>query len=75
VNEKSSNFTHEVFSASETNERVITGSSYHAYEKLSEGCNQACSFSAIPSFKGKLHSSTLQSHEQGEIALVARGYG
>ena len=39
------------FLASEENDRVITGSNYHAYVKLSEGCNQSCSFCAIPSFK------------------------
>lgn len=74
VNEKRSNFTTEVFLASENNERVITGSSYHAYVKLSEGCNQACSFCAIPSFKGKLHSRTLQSLVKEVKALVAKGY-
>ncbi|MCT7551584.1 30S ribosomal protein S12 methylthiotransferase RimO [Aliarcobacter butzleri] len=74
VNEKRSNFTSEVFLASENNERVITGSSYHAYVKLSEGCNQACSFCAIPSFKGKLHSRTLQSLVKEVKALVAKGY-
>ncbi len=40
-------------------ERVITGSNAHAYIKLSEGCNQKCSFCAIPSFKGKLQSRPL----------------
>ncbi|NPA81541.1 MAG: 30S ribosomal protein S12 methylthiotransferase RimO, partial [Epsilonproteobacteria bacterium] len=30
-------------------DRVVTGSSFHAYIKLSEGCNQKCSFCAIPS--------------------------
>ncbi len=74
VNEKRSNFTSEVFLASETNERVITGSSYHAYVKLSEGCNQACSFCAIPSFKGKLHSRTLESLVKEVKSLVAKGY-
>ncbi|WP_323668836.1 30S ribosomal protein S12 methylthiotransferase RimO [Aliarcobacter butzleri] len=74
VNEKRSNFTSEVFLASENNERIITGSSYHAYVKLSEGCNQACSFCAIPSFKGKLHSRTLQSLVKEVKALVAKGY-
>ncbi len=55
-------------------ERVITGSTYHAYIKLSEGCNQACSFCAIPSFKGKLHSRSLDSIVQEVEALVAKGY-
>ncbi len=40
--------------------RVITGSNYHAYIKLSEGCNQQCSFCAIPHFKGKLQSRALE---------------
>jgi len=40
--------------------RVITGSSYHAYIKLSEGCNQKCAFCAIPKFKGKLQSRSIE---------------
>lgn len=74
VNEKRSNFTNEVFLANESNERVITGSNYHAYVKLSEGCNQACSFCAIPGFKGKLHSRTLESLVKEVKSLIAKGY-
>ena len=74
VNEKRSAFTNQVFLASDTNERVITGSSYHAYVKLSEGCNQSCSFCAIPSFKGKLHSRTLNSLVKEVSSLVSKGY-
>jgi len=74
VNDKRSAFTNQVFLASDKNERVITGSSYHAYVKLSEGCNQACSFCAIPSFKGKLHSRTLVSLVKEVTSLVSKGY-
>ncbi len=74
VNEKRSAFTSEVFLLNENNDRVITGSSYHAYIKLSEGCNQTCSFCAIPSFKGKLHSRTLESLVKEVKNLVASGY-
>lgn len=74
VNEKRSAFTNEVFLLNEDNQRVITGSSYHAYIKLSEGCNQVCSFCAIPSFKGKLHSRTLQSLIKEVQNLVSNGY-
>ena len=74
VNEKRSAFTNEVFLLNEDNDRVITGSSYHAYVKLSEGCNQVCSFCAIPSFKGKLHSRTLQSLVKEVRSLVGNGY-
>lgn len=58
--EKKSRFTPEVYLIDGA-ERVVTGSTYHAYIKLSEGCNQACSFCAIPSFKGKLQSRSLDS--------------
>lgn len=74
VNEKRSSFTNEVFLASDSNDRVITGSNYHAYIKLSEGCNQTCSFCAIPSFKGKLHSRTLESLVKEVKHLVSKGY-
>ena len=40
VNEKRSAFSDEVFLSSDSHDRIITGSSYHAYVKLSEGCNQ-----------------------------------
>ncbi len=71
---KKSNYSSEVFLADETNERVITGSNYHAYIKIAEGCNQACSFCAIPHFKGKLHSRTLSSVVKEIASLVDRGF-
>lgn len=74
VNEKRSAFTDEVFLLNETNDRIITGSNYHAYVKLSEGCNQTCSFCAIPSFKGKLHSRTLESLIKEVKNLTSNGY-
>ena len=74
VNEKRSAFSDEVFLLNESNDRVITGSNYHAYIKLSEGCNQVCSFCAIPSFKGKLHSRTLESLIKEVKNLVSNGY-
>ncbi|XOB61885.1 30S ribosomal protein S12 methylthiotransferase RimO [Campylobacterota bacterium DY0563] len=74
VEEKRSFFTDEVFLLNEENDRVITGSSYHAYIKLSEGCNQSCSFCAIPNFKGKLHSRTLESLVKEVKNLVKNGY-
>jgi ribosomal protein S12 methylthiotransferase len=55
-------------------ERVITGSLYHAYVKISEGCNQTCSFCAIPSFKGKLQSRSVQSVVKEVKGLVAKGF-
>jgi len=70
---KQSRFTPEVYLIDGA-ERVVTGSTYHAYIKLSEGCNQQCSFCAIPSFKGKLHSRDLESIAKEVESLVAKGY-
>ena len=55
-------------------ERVITGSNYHAYIKISEGCNQKCSFCAIPTFKGKLKSRSLENIINEVKNLVKKGY-
>jgi ribosomal protein S12 methylthiotransferase RimO len=71
--EKKSRFSDEVYLIDGA-ERVVTGSTYHAYIKLSEGCNQTCSFCAIPSFKGKLNSRDLDSIAKEVEALVAKGY-
>ncbi|MEA3373339.1 MAG: 30S ribosomal protein S12 methylthiotransferase RimO [Campylobacterota bacterium] len=70
---KESRFSDEVYLIDGA-ERVVTGSSYHAYIKLSEGCNQTCSFCAIPSFKGKLHSRDLDSIAKEVEGLVKQGY-
>jgi tRNA A37 methylthiotransferase MiaB len=71
---KQSTFSPEVYLATETSGRVITGSNYHAYIKIAEGCNQACSFCAIPSFKGKLHSRSLSSIVKEVENLVKKGF-
>ncbi len=36
--------------------RVLTTSSYHAYVKISEGCDNHCTFCAIPMIRGRFHS-------------------
>ncbi|MCD6191554.1 MAG: 30S ribosomal protein S12 methylthiotransferase RimO [Sulfurimonas sp.] len=71
--EKKSRFSEEVYLIDGA-ERVVTGSTYHAYIKLSEGCNQTCSFCAIPSFKGKLNSRNLDSIAAEVEGLVKKGY-
>ena len=58
----------------EQESRVITGSNYHAYIKISEGCNQKCAFCAIPTFKGKLQSRSLSAISAEIKELVGRGY-
>ena len=70
---KISEFSEQVFLQTEE-ERVVTGSNFHAYIKIAEGCNQACSFCAIPSFKGRLHSRSLESIVKEVRRLVAQGF-
>ncbi len=55
-------------------DRVITGSISHAYIKLSEGCNQKCSFCAIPGFKGKLQSRNISEIVLEVQSLVQKGF-
>jgi len=74
LQEKRSQYSDKVFLINDEVERVVTGSTYHAYIKLSEGCNQACSFCAIPSFKGKLNSRDLDSIAKEVEGLVKKGY-
>ena len=41
--------------------RLLTGEeAHHAYLKIAEGCNRTCSFCAIPSFRGKQISRTME---------------
>ena len=74
ITKKQSSFSPEVYLANEKAPRIITGSNYHAYIKIAEGCNQQCSFCAIPKFKGKLQSRTIGSIVDEVKALVERGY-
>ena len=74
IRQKRSSLSPEVYLATERSPRLITGSNYHAYIKIAEGCNQNCSFCAIPSFKGRLHSRTLDSIVAEVSALTERGF-
>jgi len=71
---KQSSFSPEVYLISEDAPRVITGSNYHSYIKIAEGCNQTCSFCAIPSFKGKLKSRPIDSIIKEVIQLTKHGF-
>lgn len=73
IQTKQSRFSPRVFLQSE-NERVISGSNSHAFIKLSEGCNQNCSFCAIPQFKGKLNSREIKSVVNEIQNLCDRGF-
>lgn len=70
---KQSSFSPEVFLQT-TQERRIVNSAYHAYVKLAEGCNQSCSFCAIPSFKGVLQSRDVDQVADEAVKLSKQGF-
>lgn len=74
IRQKKGLLSKSTFLISEEKDRIITGSNLHAYIKISEGCNQTCSFCAIPSFKGKLFSRTLDSVLKEVENLCQKGY-
>lgn len=55
-------------------QRIITGSKIHTYIKISEGCNQRCSFCAIPHFKGNLRSRSVESIMREIDILLKEGF-
>ncbi|MCE3038818.1 30S ribosomal protein S12 methylthiotransferase RimO [Helicobacter anatolicus] len=74
ISQKKGLLSESVFLADEKKDRVITGSNIHAYIKISEGCNQSCSFCSIPSFKGKLKSRSIDSILKEIEILTQKGY-
>ncbi|RAX58440.1 30S ribosomal protein S12 methylthiotransferase RimO [Helicobacter monodelphidis] len=74
IEQRKGEFTPQTFLNDDSHERVITASVVHAYVKISEGCNQQCSFCAIPQFKGKLQSRGIQSIVKEVQNLIAKGY-
>jgi len=53
--------------------RVLTTPPYLAYLKISEGCDHACSFCAIPGFRGRFRSRTLDSLVEESRRLAEQG--
>lgn len=72
--EKAADYLRQVAGINKKGEgRVITNYPYYAYIKISEGCNNRCSYCAIPSIRGALKSREPADiiKEAGE--LVAQG--
>ncbi len=56
-------------------ERVLLTPAAYAYLKISEGCDQKCTFCSIPSFRGRLKSRTLEENVADARLVAARGVG
>jgi len=53
--------------------RIGDGTSYYAYLKISEGCNNHCTYCIIPSLRGRIRSRTIESLVEETSYLVAQG--
>jgi ribosomal protein S12 methylthiotransferase len=53
--------------------RLLSGQTHRAYVKIAEGCNRECSFCAIPSFRGKQRSRTIEDLVREAGILAAAG--
>ncbi|MDI3517548.1 MAG: ribosomal protein methylthiotransferase [Thermotogota bacterium] len=56
----------------DTCERTFTGNPF-AYLKISDGCDRSCSFCAIPTFKGRHRSRSLEVIRREAEKLVSQG--
>jgi ribosomal protein S12 methylthiotransferase len=54
-------------------ERILTGPNHFAYLKISEGCNNPCSFCAIPIMRGRHVSKPLQQILMEAQSLASKG--
>ena len=53
--------------------RMLTTPSYMAYLKISEGCDHVCTFCAIPGFRGKFRSRTIEDLVKESARLAEQG--
>jgi len=56
-----------------TCERIITGPLHYAYLKVSEGCDRACAFCAIPDIRGRYTSAPLEKLVEEARLLASQG--
>ncbi len=55
--------------------RVLLTPASYAYLKISEGCDQKCAFCAIPSFRGRLVSRSIEENVADARRIAERGVG
>jgi ribosomal protein S12 methylthiotransferase len=56
-------------------QRVLLTPAAYAYLKISEGCDQKCTFCSIPSFRGRLKSRTIEENVADARLVAERGVG
>lgn len=63
----------EIFHTHPSNERKLLTPSHYAYLRISDGCDNHCSYCAIPSIRGKMRSADLDSLVSEARNLVKNG--
>lgn len=61
------------FIHTEKDERLLTGSQYTGFLKLSEGCNRRCAFCIIPKLRGNVRSRSIASLVEEAKLMASRG--
>jgi len=74
IENKKNTFSKSTYLINHSHKRIVSNSNYHAFVKMSEGCNQQCSFCAIPGFKGKLKSRSVEDIVLEVKDLAEQGY-
>ena len=53
--------------------RILAGPKYYAYLKVADGCDNCCSYCAIPLIRGSFRSRPIEQVEQEARELIAQG--
>lgn len=56
-----------------TGDRIISNLPFYAYLKISDGCNNNCTYCAIPKIRGKMQSRTIENVIEEAKNLVSNG--
>jgi ribosomal protein S12 methylthiotransferase len=75
VRAKNTKVQHCSYSDENINEgqRVLTTGNYTAYVRISEGCDNACAYCAIPNIRGKYRSRKMENIVQEAKSLIEHG--
>ncbi|MCJ7691762.1 MAG: 30S ribosomal protein S12 methylthiotransferase RimO, partial [Clostridiaceae bacterium] len=75
VREKNTKVQYCSYSDENINEgrRVLTTGNYSAYVRISEGCDNACAYCAIPKIRGKYRSRKMENIIQEAKSLIEQG--
>ena len=63
----------DVFNTNSTTERILLTPPHFGYLRVSDGCNNHCSYCAIPGIRGALHSETIEDLLEEARKMASKG--